>query len=194
MKILSFTIIASCLIFCAAASQANDSKDLDRTAAEINAHAKTPGEQIHVLTAISGETGVPVATLQAQQSQTRFGYGELLIANSLASATGKTFDEIAALKASGQGWGKIAKTYHLKLGPIVSQSRRTQDAVSPAESKSKAKSKGDDNDFFIDKDKGAGQGRDFEHGQGRDMDQGDGNTDHGSDSHGKSHGHGKGGG
>lgn len=187
MKTLSCIITVFSLIFCAAAVQANEVKDLERAASHINAQAKTSDGQAHVLTKISDETGVPVATLQTQRSQTDLGYGELLIANSLASATGKTFEEIAALKASGQGWGKIAKTYDLKLGPIVSQARHADEALTSTEAKGKKKGKGNDDDFFTDTGNGAGAVRDLEHGHGHDMaqSQGQGNGGHGSKSQGQ---------
>jgi hypothetical protein len=188
MKTFIAIITGFCLIFCTAAARANDAKDLERTSVNINAHATTPEGQTKVLNKISNETGVPVDTLKMQRSQTGLGYGELLIANSLATATGKTFDEIAALKASGQGWGKIAKTYNLKLGKIVSQARQTDDAITPPETKSKKKGKGDDNDFFNDNEKGAGSMRDSDHGHGQGLD--NGNASHGSNS--QSHGQGKG--
>ena len=72
---------------------------------------------------------MPIATLAAQRDQTGLGYGGLFIANSLASATGKSFDEIAALKASGHGWGWIAKQNNVKLGPIVSRAHHANKAV-----------------------------------------------------------------
>lgn len=185
MKTLNCIITGFSLIFCAAAAQANEVKDLERAAAHINAQAKTPDGQVHVLTKISDQTGVPVATLQTQRSQTGLGYGGLLIANSLASAAGKTFEEIAALKASGQGWGKIAKTHDLKLGPIVSQARHADEALTPTEAKGKKKSKGNDDDFFTDTNNGAGAAQDLEHGRGHGMDQGQGNGGHGSKSQGQ---------
>lgn len=172
---------------CASPAHANDAKKLERAAARINAQSNTPEGEIKVLTKISDETGVPVAMLQTQRSQTKLGYGELLIANSLASASGKTFDEIAALKASGQGWGKIAKTYDLKLGKIVSQAHHADEAISGGEIKDKKKGKDRDNDFFTDDHNGAGKMRSLDHGRGADFGQIQGNA-----SHGNSQGHGLG--
>jgi hypothetical protein len=192
MKTSISVITAFCLVFWVVDTRANDAKNLERTAAKINEHTKTQEQQTEVLTKISDETGVPVATLKAERSRTGLGYGDLFIANSLASATGKTFDEIAALKAGGQGWGKIAKSYQVKLGPIVSQARETDEAVNPPETKSRKK-KGDDSDFFNDNEKAAGTGRDSDHGQGSDADKsnsgGNGNANHGSSSQAHGNGH-----
>jgi hypothetical protein len=81
------------------------------------------------LTRISNETGVPVATLQAQHTATGFGYGELENANLLANASGQSFDTIVAKRQAGEGWGKIAQDYGFKLGDIVSTGHRSNQAT-----------------------------------------------------------------
>ena len=73
---------------------------------------------------ISREFGVPVTVLEEQQSRTQLGYGGLMIANGLATETGRSFDEIVAMKQSGMGWGRIAQENGVKLGPIVSRLNR----------------------------------------------------------------------
>lgn len=127
-KLLPIIAIFS-LIIAGVVARADDRADLDKTVAGLNAQAQTNAGRQRVLDAISKETGVPVTTLQAQQSKTRFGFGELLIANSLAAATGKSFDEIANLKTSGKGWGKIAKENNINLGKIVSKALRAHEAA-----------------------------------------------------------------
>ena len=111
------------------------------------------------MTAISRETGVPITTLEMQRNNTRLGHGGLFIANSLASATGQTFDEIAALKASGHGWGWIAKQNNVKLGPIVSRARNVDKAFKNKNGKLKKvkKNKEDKFFFFFDFDRGSGK-------------------------------------
>ena len=122
-------VLAVFLLLGAPIARADDVVILERTASNFDTWAATSNDRPErVLAAISRETGVPVATLEAQRAQTNLGYGGLFIANSLASATGKTFDEIAALKASGHGWGWIAKENNVKLGPIVSQARHVDKA------------------------------------------------------------------
>src|ERR1044071_2455215 len=69
---------------------------------------------------ISAATGVPVATLQAERASTGLGWGSLEKAHLLANATGQSFDDVAALHRSGQGWGKIARNNGLNLGTLVS--------------------------------------------------------------------------
>jgi len=82
------------------------------------------------LTRISNETGVPVATLQAERTSTGLGWGGLEKAHLLANASGRSFDDIVALHKSGEGWGKIAHDNGLKLGSVVSNARRSSHATS----------------------------------------------------------------
>ncbi len=111
MKALSVVLAAGFVVFGAAVSQ-----------------AATSG-QTKVLTRISGETGVPVDTLQTQKDTTGFGYGELENANLLANSSGQSFDTIAAKKQAGEGWGQIAHDYGLKLGKVVSAAHRSDKAT-----------------------------------------------------------------
>jgi hypothetical protein len=79
---------------------------------------------------ISAETGVPVATLQAERASTGLGWGGLEKAHLLANASGRSFDDIVALHKSGQGWGKIAHDNGLNLGKVVSTARQSSHATS----------------------------------------------------------------
>ena len=128
MKNLNLTL-AVLLFLGATNARADETVILERTGRDFDRLGATSGGQERVLTAISRETDVPVATLAEQRDRTRLGYGGLFIANSLASATGKTFDEIADLKASGHGWGWIAKQNNVKLGPIVSRAHHADKAL-----------------------------------------------------------------
>ena len=82
---------------------------------------------------ISAATGVPVATLQAQRASTGLGWGSLEKAHLLANATGQSFDNIVALHQGGQGWGKIAHDNGLKLGRLVSDAHRSNQATMHAQ-------------------------------------------------------------
>ena len=81
---------------------------------------------------ISGATGVPVATLQAQRASTGLGWGSLDKAHLLANATGQSFDNVVALHQGGQGWGKIAHDNGLNLGRLVSNANRSSNATTHA--------------------------------------------------------------
>lgn len=171
---------AALLFFGAVLAQADDIVILQRTASDFDTWGATPSGQERVLSAISRDTGVPLSTLQMQCDQTRLGYGGLFIANSLASATGQTFEEIAALKASGHGWGWIAKQNNVKLGPIVSRARHASKPFKNEKVKVK-KVKKHDNDVVFDDDLDRGPGLGNGHGKVK-----------GPKSHGNSHSTGKG--
>ena len=82
---------------------------------------------------ISAATGVPTATLQAERESTGLGWGGLEKAHLLANASGQSFDDIAALHQSGQGWGKIAHDNGLNLGRLVSNANRSSQATTHAQ-------------------------------------------------------------
>ena len=106
MKTLSLIMAMSFLVFGAALSRGAD------------------------LTRISNETGVPVATLQAERTSTGLGWGGLEKAHLLANSSGQSFDTITGKFQGGEGWGKIAHDYGLNLGKVVSGARRSSHATS----------------------------------------------------------------
>src|SRR5438309_6026198 len=81
------------------------------------------------LTRISNETGVPVATLQAERTSTGLGWGGLEKAHLLANASGQSFDTIVGKFQGGEGWGKIAHDNGLNLGKVVSGAHRSSQAT-----------------------------------------------------------------
>ena len=89
----------------------------------------TPASHAANLDRISGATGVPAATLQAERASTGLGWGSLEKAHLLANATGQSFDNIVALHQGGQGWGKIAHDNGLKLGTLVSNAHRSSNGT-----------------------------------------------------------------
>jgi hypothetical protein len=89
---------------------------IKQTIASINADASKPGGPERVVKSISKSIGVPAATLETQKAQTGMSYGDIFAAHSIAKASGKGFDQIAALKAKGQSWDKIAEDNNVSLG------------------------------------------------------------------------------
>jgi len=81
---------------------------------------------------MSAETGVPIATLQAERASTGLGWGSLEKAHLLANASGQSFDTIVGQFRGGEGWGKIAHGYGLNLGKVVSGARRSSQATAHA--------------------------------------------------------------
>jgi hypothetical protein len=89
---------------------------IKQTISQINADANKPGGPEQVLKSISASTHVPVATLEKEKAKSGLNYGDLYAAHAIASAAGKSFDQIAALKAKGQTWDKIADDNGVSLG------------------------------------------------------------------------------
>ena len=127
---------------------------------------------------ISAETGIPVATLQAERASTGLGWGGLEKAHLLANATGQSFDSIVAQHQAGQGWGKIAHDNGLKLGRLVSDAHRSSKAASHAKNTQtvhgksstthgkSAKNMGSGHSPKMTSTRGAGHGSSFKSGFG----------------------------
>jgi hypothetical protein len=114
MKMKKLFLILSVLAVVAAVGV--QAASIEKTMANINADANKPGGPEQVLKSISASTGVPIATLEKQKTKTGMSYGDLFAAHSIAKAAGKKFDEIAALKAKGESWDKIAEANNVSLG------------------------------------------------------------------------------
>lgn len=110
-------------------SRADEMKDLERSVTALDAKGKDPADHVRVFASLSVDTGVPVPTLEKQKADSGLGFGGVFIANKLASATGKTFDQIVAEHKAGQGWGEIAKANNLKLGSLVSAAKKSESAL-----------------------------------------------------------------
>ena len=82
---------------------------------------------------ISAETGIPVATLQAERASIGLGWGGLEKAHLLANASGQSFDTIVGKFQAHEGWGQIAHDYGLNLGHVVSSARRSSQATTHAQ-------------------------------------------------------------
>ena len=78
---------------------------------------------------ISAETGIPVATLQAERVSTGLGWGGLENAHLLANASGQSFDTIVGKFQGHEGWGQIAHDCGLNLGKVVSSAHRSSQAA-----------------------------------------------------------------
>ncbi|HYK89139.1 MAG TPA: hypothetical protein VE398_10235 [Acidobacteriota bacterium] len=126
-KLLIWCFPLALLVTGAYGRPGDDSKEvqqLQKNATRLNDEAKLSKDNQVVFESLSKQLKVPVATLQSEQQSTKFGFGQLFIANSLAQASGKTFDQIAKEFKSGKGWGEIAKENNLKLGKVVSGLKR----------------------------------------------------------------------
>ena len=85
---------------------------------------------------VSTQVKVPVQTLRQQRSATRWNYGDLLAANALAAGSGKSFQEIKALRATSKGWSDLARKLRIDPAAVAAQ------LISASASLKKAKTRG----------------------------------------------------
>ncbi len=97
----------------AAIARADDSAAINKLIADINAAAKT--NKARILRIIVINTDVAASTLESEKSRTGLSFGDVYVAHSLAMASHKSFNQIVALKASGQSWAKIAQMHKVSL-------------------------------------------------------------------------------
>ncbi len=116
-----------------ASAWADDEKELKATEQEI---AATSGDQQAKVDALAKQYNVEPTVVQ-QMRDKRQGWGEISIqlamARQLAAkdpATYPTFqdalDKVQDSRASGTGYGRMAKDLGFKLGPVISDARRSK--------------------------------------------------------------------
>jgi hypothetical protein len=106
-------ILLMTTLLSAAIARADDSAAINKLIADINAAAKA--DKARMLRIIVINTDVAASTLELEKSRTGLSYGDMYVAHSLAMASHKSFDQIVALKASGQSWAKIAQMHKVSL-------------------------------------------------------------------------------
>lgn len=115
MKMLkSFFIIGSLL--CAGVAFAEDEMDLNHAITELNGISKQQYARGATYGAVAAQTGVPIVRLMADRRATNLNYGELLVAESIAAATGKSVQAVIAQQSKGQGWSYVARQN--KINPV----------------------------------------------------------------------------
>lgn len=86
----------------------------------VETEATTKGDAT-VAGRIAGEFGMTADALTAERSQFGRGWGELMIAHTLAanSKTNLTVADLFQMRTEGMGWGQIAHGMDLKMGDLV---------------------------------------------------------------------------
>ena len=88
-----------------------------------------------ISTAVAMQTKVPVETVRQQHTATGMSYGELLIANTLAGATQKSFDAIVLMKAKSRSWGQLAVTLGVAEKAIIGRAQSATQAITYAQAR-----------------------------------------------------------
>jgi hypothetical protein len=81
------------------------------------------------------QTGVPADTLKKQHDITGMTFGELLVGNSLAVGSGKSFSDILALKRTGQSWSEISKRLGINIDSITQRLKKAEESIKYAQSR-----------------------------------------------------------
>lgn len=111
---------------------------LGKAVASLDAKAGTVVEGYALMpTAVSWQTKVPTDVLQKQRQKTGLTYGQLLVANSLATGSGKTFEQVLALRAKSRDWSQLAQSLRVSEKSIVARLKAADDSVTYAEARRK---------------------------------------------------------
>jgi hypothetical protein len=77
--------------------------------------------------------GMDASTLQAQRAQTKLGWGDLVIANRLAQATGFSFTKIVDEFQSAKAWEPVVQDHGADLAKLIGDARQARAALEAAE-------------------------------------------------------------
>ena len=116
----------------------NDNTALGIAVAQLDAKAGTVVDGYALMpVAVSWQTKVPVEVLKKQRTTSGLTYGQLLVANSLATGSGKSFDQILKLRAKNQNWSQLAEKLHVGVGSIVARVKAADASLKYAEARRK---------------------------------------------------------
>jgi hypothetical protein len=125
MKTLKSLAVIGSLV-CASVAWADDELDLNNAIVNLNAISQLAYAKTSTYGAVSAQTGVPVVQCVADRRATGLNYGDLLVAESIATATGKSVHAVVAEQAKGQSWASVAR--HNRINP-ASLTARLQTAA-----------------------------------------------------------------
>jgi len=117
-------VLTTAVAFAKSTDGSKELQEMQKQATLLDNEASNSQGHEAIFESLSKQLNIPVETLKAQQQSTKFGFGQLFIANALATASGKTFDQISQEFKSGTGWGVIAKENNVKVGKLVSDLKR----------------------------------------------------------------------
>ncbi len=103
----------------------NQAEALADAVASLNYRGRTSAGLAVVLPAVSLQTGVRTETLRAQQASTRMMYGDLLVANTLAKATGKSAFDVIRVHAKKKDWAEAAGELRVTVSSLATIARKT---------------------------------------------------------------------
>jgi hypothetical protein len=112
------------------------------------ASAQTSGETLILqrITAVYGARFGDLQTLVQQMRADGLGWGEIIMVLHLATVSGKSVDEIRAMRDAGMGYGEIARTLGIHPGElgkavaaVMSEGRSTEGLQQAAAARERAR-------------------------------------------------------
>ncbi len=85
--------------------------------------------------AVSAQTQLPIEVLVAQQAETGLSYGELLVADSLAVGSGKSFARILTLRAKTRTWAELSLQLRINPNSLVARAEAAKSAINNADAR-----------------------------------------------------------
>jgi len=117
-----------------AAILAKKKLDLSQEINNLNSMGAQTPFQNELIHSVAKHAGVPPATLEAQKKKTTMGWGELLVANAVATASQVKFDQLRAERRT-RSWADVALAHKVDLATLVEKLRAVQDEVDDAADK-----------------------------------------------------------
>ena len=85
--------------------------------------------------AVSLQTKVPLETLVTQQAETGLSYGELLVANSLAVGSNKSFARILAMRAKTLTWAELSLKLRINPNSLIARAQAAFNSINYAQAR-----------------------------------------------------------
>ncbi len=104
-------------------------KELDTRVRRINTLQANPASAKAALTAISKETGTPVARLESQLAQHKVGCSGLLLLNDMGKTSGKKPVDLMSEREKGRDWERLAAENKYDLASALPKLERVQQAM-----------------------------------------------------------------
>jgi hypothetical protein len=93
--------------------------------------------------AVAWQAQISIHELVAEQAQTGLSYGELLMAHTLASNSGRNFHEILALRTAARSWGQLAEQLAVSPETIIRRAQTASDRIRLAETRTRQRGQRD---------------------------------------------------
>jgi hypothetical protein len=121
-----------------------DKADINQLIRDVNRLDNSPAGMRNGMAAVSKETAVPLARIEATHKQyPNVGLGGLFMAHEIATKTTKSADDLLKQHAGGKTWSELAVAEKVDLNVIENKLARIQDAITTGGDRSQVRERGD---------------------------------------------------